>query len=505
LGYNARHDLTNDSTYTYGYDAMDRLTSVTPISQTTGSLAAQYGYDRQGRMIGEDVYTYQAGQSDPWILSASYQFVWSGDELVAKLDGNNNLLQQYTWGPGESGNDQVVLLTDYTGSAPHTYELSYDASGNVAMMLDPLSGAVAANYNYDPYGRPRDASGPAAALNPFGFKGYWTDAAVDPMLAWSPPATGYGANRVADVKYGFWLQDDPAGSGGGLNPKEAFGDDPIDNLDLNGLKVITREDISAYLNQQGVTDFQMQEVKVNGSVQYVYSGQATYGDAIKSQILGTMIAANRVFEPKGGTLSNLLYNVDARESVVDAAKSAHMTCQSPAVFNRAFWSDYLTPRGRLSRALADMWRPGSTYGSGCQQNALFTELRGISMTWDIDRNAKSGSNVVETAGKVLAHYPNRPIKDRNPSEKVDVLIPGDWVHVANLDPATNHGGDLLEGENLIYLGGGLLWGSDGDQIHDMAWWKAHVGEWSNGTMGGQPLDKRVAVDADLYYPKVGLK
>src|SRR6185312_2368707 len=28
--YNARHDLTNDGTFTYGYDAEDRLISVTP-------------------------------------------------------------------------------------------------------------------------------------------------------------------------------------------------------------------------------------------------------------------------------------------------------------------------------------------------------------------------------------------------------------------------------------------------------------------------------------------
>jgi hypothetical protein len=233
LTYNLRHDLTNDGQFAYGYDALDRLVSVTPDSQSSGSLAAKYGYDGQGRMLWEDLYTW----SGSWVLSTSYHFLWNGNELVAKLDANNNLLQQYTWGPGEDGTDKVQLLTDFTGGwTAHTFELSYDASGNVTMLLDPMSGQVVGSYSYAPYGALLSAIGPEAGICPFGPKGNWTDYAIDPTLAWSQPAPAYVTNRVVDLGYGFWLQDDAAGISGGLNTREYLGDDPINNVDPDGTR-----------------------------------------------------------------------------------------------------------------------------------------------------------------------------------------------------------------------------------------------------------------------------
>jgi hypothetical protein len=232
LTYNARHDLTNDGTYAYGYDALDRLTSVTPDSPSSGSTMEQYGYDGQGRRLWEDVYTYNISGGS-WGLSFLRHFVWSGSELVAELDGNNDLLQQYTWGQGEDGTDQVIALTDYTSGAAHTYALVYDASGNAAMMLDPTTGAVVGNYSYTPYGALVSASGPEAGLNPWLGKGQWVDPRV-PQLGWAEPDVADGTTRITQQQLGFWLQDDPTGINGGLNRKSVDGDDPINNIDPNG-------------------------------------------------------------------------------------------------------------------------------------------------------------------------------------------------------------------------------------------------------------------------------
>jgi RHS repeat-associated protein len=229
LSYNRRGDLTNDGTYAYGYDALDRLISVTPDSPSSGSTMEEYGYDNQGRRLWNDVSTW-AGS---WTLSTSYHFLWSGDEMVAKLDGNNNVIQQYAWGPGQNGTDQVLALTDYTGTSPHTYALIYDASGNVSMMVDPLSGAVVASYNYTAYGQALSATGPQAAINPWRAKGYEVDAET-PWLAWAKPAVGYGKTREDYLPGGFCMQRDPLNEAGGFNLTGYLGNDPINEVDPNG-------------------------------------------------------------------------------------------------------------------------------------------------------------------------------------------------------------------------------------------------------------------------------
>jgi YD repeat-containing protein len=233
LTYNQRGDLTNDGTYTYGYDALDRLISVTPDSPSSGSTMERYGFDSEGRRLWENVYTW----SGSWALSTTYHFVWSGDELVEELDGNNNVLQQYTWGPGANGSEQVIALTDFTGGSPHTDVLVYDASGNVAMMLDPATGEVVANYTYTPYGALVSATGPDAALNPWQGKGYFVDAQT-PWLGWANPAIGYGTVRNTYYTGGFWMQRDPSGTAGGENPTQEDGGDPINFGDPDGTYAI---------------------------------------------------------------------------------------------------------------------------------------------------------------------------------------------------------------------------------------------------------------------------
>ena len=238
LTYNLRHDLTNDGNYTYGYDAMDRLISVTPNYPSTGSSEAEYGYDGQGRMAWENVYN--------WAGSTTYHFVWSGSELVAKLDANNNLLQQYTWGPGQNGIDQVLLLTNYSGSTGTSYTLTYDASGNVIMMENALTEAVVANYTYTPYGALVYSTGPDAGISPWQGKGYWTDAAVDRAIAWAQPDTADGTTRTVYLPGSCWMQDDPTGISGGLNLKSVDGNDPINYIDPNGTSAFP---FGSYLTQ----------------------------------------------------------------------------------------------------------------------------------------------------------------------------------------------------------------------------------------------------------------
>jgi hypothetical protein len=65
LTYDLDGNLTNDGTFQYEYDAENRLTSVTPITPTTGSTKVEFGYDYMSRRVEKKVYTYDGSS---WVL-----------------------------------------------------------------------------------------------------------------------------------------------------------------------------------------------------------------------------------------------------------------------------------------------------------------------------------------------------------------------------------------------------------------------------------------------------
>ena len=83
LFYNSRGDVTGDGTYTYGWDANDRLISVTPNALSSGSVQVRFGYDSQDRWLTKDVYSYNATTAT-WSLAYSRHAVWDGENLVAE-------------------------------------------------------------------------------------------------------------------------------------------------------------------------------------------------------------------------------------------------------------------------------------------------------------------------------------------------------------------------------------------------------------------------------------
>ncbi len=66
--------------------------------------------------------------------------------MGAELNGQNQLLQSYAWGP----DGRLLSITDYTGGAPTNYQVVTDGSGSVEELLDSSTGLIAASYQYDP-------------------------------------------------------------------------------------------------------------------------------------------------------------------------------------------------------------------------------------------------------------------------------------------------------------------------------------------------------------------
>jgi YD repeat-containing protein len=228
LTYNGRGDVTNDGTYSYTYDANDRMISITPDSLHPGSLQLQYGYDGQGRRLWKDVYWWDSS-TNAWNYDYSRHYVSDGSNLVAELDENNNLLQQYTW----SANGQLLAITYYPeGNSPTTYLAVIDASGNTAMLVNTADGSVAASYKYDPYGNLLSSSGPAQFVCAILGKGWYYDIEAP---------TIFHAD-LRDGKNNIWYERDPAGEiAGGANLNAVVAGDPINLSDTSGLAPVSAQ------------------------------------------------------------------------------------------------------------------------------------------------------------------------------------------------------------------------------------------------------------------------
>ena len=82
--------------------------------------------------------------------------------LVAELDGNNQVLKSYVWGIDLSGSEQgpggVGGLLSVTDNNTNTYYANYDANGNITSYTNG-AGNVSYSCFYTPFGSPVDEVG----------------------------------------------------------------------------------------------------------------------------------------------------------------------------------------------------------------------------------------------------------------------------------------------------------------------------------------------------------
>jgi YD repeat-containing protein len=142
----ANGNLTNDGAgRIYGYDAANRLISVTQGSTVTG-----YAYDGRGRRVQQTLNG-----------TLVKQWVWcNGSQPCEERDASNNVTKRF-YARGEQINGA-------------NYYYSWDYMGSVREMTDS-TGAIRARYDYDPYGRQTKISGDLDA--DFGFCEYYNDLA----------------------------------------------------------------------------------------------------------------------------------------------------------------------------------------------------------------------------------------------------------------------------------------------------------------------------------------
>jgi RHS repeat-associated protein len=233
--YDPAGNLKQDSNFKYTYDAWNRLVAVHKAYDD--SLVAVYTYDGQGRRITKTVgdTTTHYYYDDAWRVVEEQQSVGSGEAAVTA---------QYLW----SGGDRpVIKWADFVeGEATRTLYYTTDAFGKVTALVDGDSGTVVERYVYDPFGAvtflqgnqegqtewaPTEvegrADGTASAVgNEILYAGYRYD----------PETSLYQLRyRQYDPSTGRFLQRDPSGYNGTMNPYGYAGGNPVTSSDPMGL------------------------------------------------------------------------------------------------------------------------------------------------------------------------------------------------------------------------------------------------------------------------------
>jgi RHS repeat-associated protein len=232
-----RESKSDGSAVKYQYDVFDRLVSVkkyTASDANNPESEVNYKYDWSGRLIEKSACHSEFGGHDPEFgghdpnlplnsgscpqnsNTTTTRYEYSGLNLIAELDGENNLLASYQHAPGTIDMPISMRIGD------KTFYYHYDELGSVVKITNS-GGQIVQTYRYDSFGRIVLQEGDMH--NPFTYTGRLWDADAE--------LYHYRA-RVYDPDAGVFLQQDPVFS---VNPYAYVNNDPVNYTDPLGMCV----------------------------------------------------------------------------------------------------------------------------------------------------------------------------------------------------------------------------------------------------------------------------
>jgi RHS repeat-associated protein len=230
-------------------------------AQVNGGATVSYVYDSQSRRIAESVGT------------TTTVYVYDGWNPITEYSSTFALTKTYTWGSDLSGSMQgaggvggLLAVSDGTG----IYYPTFDGNGNVSEYLN-ATGAIAAHYEYDPFGKTTVINGSKA--NDFVHR--FSTKPLDLITE-----LYYYGYRFYDPQTGRWPSRDPIEESGGYNLYGFVANDGVNAWDILGLaKKCCIESNPRYKLDGGkvaVDGDQATRIEINGRQEFGFTFDAKF-------------------------------------------------------------------------------------------------------------------------------------------------------------------------------------------------------------------------------------
>ena len=224
FSYTPDGGLASDDTWSYAYDAEDRLTSVTSSSLTNGAIRVLNTYDYRRRRTSKTVQRLHVTSApspappseEVWETVEKRTFVYDDWNLIHETiyvidGGTTNITEvQYFWGLDLSDSLQGAGGVGGLLAVSHNGQFcfpAYDNNGNVTKYIDE-SGNIVAAYEYDDFGRIISQSCPLANF----FRHCFSTKYYDPEMGFC-----YYDYRFYNTFFKRWINRDLIEEDGGFN------------------------------------------------------------------------------------------------------------------------------------------------------------------------------------------------------------------------------------------------------------------------------------------------